>query len=86
MAQQKQPTIRQLSEGSPIQDLLLKACPPSKQGVKSITVLAKKMGVSSQTIYNWIKNNRIPPGRVKAIVKVSRKQVTLEMIVPFVVS
>lgn len=85
MATKKQPIIRQLSEGSPLQTLLLEACPPSKEGVKSITVLAEKMNLSSQTIYNWISKGRIPQDRVNSIVKLARGRVTLEMIIPFVV-
>lgn len=85
MATPKEPIIRRLSEGGPLQDLLLKICPPNNEGVKSITVLADKMGISSQAIYRWIENKRVPSAKVKTLVKLAGGRVTLEEIVPYVI-
>lgn len=85
MATKKQPTIRRLSQGGPLHDLLLEICPPNKEGVKSITVLAEKMGLSSQAVYGWIDNGRIPASRAKKLTELSKGRVTLEKIVKFVV-
>lgn len=85
MATTKQPIIRRLSEGGPLQDLLLKICPPNKEGVKSITVLADKMGISSQAIYRWIENKRIPSSKAKVLAKLAGGRVTLEEIVEYVI-
>lgn len=85
MTTSKPPVILKLTDGGPIQNLLFEACPPNKAGVKSIPVLAKAMGLSSQTVYYWIKKNRIPAAKAKALVKVSKGSVSLEMVVPFVV-
>ena len=81
----KEPVIRRLTEGGPVQAILLKACPPNTEGIKSITVLAEAMGMSPQAIYRWIENERIPQGKVKALVELSKGQVTLEEIVPHVI-
>lgn len=85
MVKTKEPIIRRLSEGGPLQDLLLKICPPNKEGVKSITVLADAMGISSQAIYRWIDNKRIPSAKTKTLVKLAAGRVTLEEIVPYVI-
>lgn len=85
MATKKPSTIRRLAEGGPVHDLLLKVCPPNKQGVKSITVLAKTMKLSSQALYGWIANERIPASRAKALVKLSKGGVSLEEVVKYVV-
>lgn len=85
MATTKQPIIRRLSEGGPLQDLLLKICPPNKEGIKSITVLADKMGISSQAIYRWIENKRIPSSKAKVLAKLAGGRATLEEIVEYVI-
>lgn len=85
MSTTKQPIIRRLSEGGPLQDLLLKICPPNKEGIKSITVLADKMGISSQAIYRWIENKRIPSSKAKVLAKLAGDRATLEEIVEYVI-
>ena len=52
----------------PLHDLLLQACPPDSKGKRSIMILAARLGVSYQRIYQWIEAERIPPKRVKDIV------------------
>jgi len=85
MKKTKPPTIRRLSDKGPLQELLLEICPPNKDGIKSITILAKALKLSSWAIYRWIDTNRIPPARVKMLVKVAKGRVTQEKIIPFVI-
>lgn len=70
--------IRRHRHLGPLHDLLLDACPPDKEGNKSIVILAKRLEISAQYIYAWIKTNRVPPKFVKPIVKLSRGRVTYE--------
>ena len=85
MTTTNEPVIRRLTEGGPVQAILLKVCPPNKEGIKSITVLAEAMGISAQAIYRWIENERIPQAKVRALVELSQGRVTLEEIVPHVI-
>lgn len=85
MTKTKTTTIRRLSDKGPLQDLLLEICPPDKDGMKSITVLAAAMTLSSWAVYRWIKTNRIPPQQVKRLVKLSKGLVPVERILPFVI-
>lgn len=71
----------------PLHDLLLKACPRSNSSSGSIpATLAPALGVSYQYIYRWIAEGRVPPKFVKKIVEVSDGRVTVEELVPFVIS
>lgn len=70
----------------PLHELLLKACPPDKDGKGSIrSTLAPALGVSMQYIYIWIRDKRIPPRFVKPIVEASGGHVTVEDLIPFVI-
>lgn len=81
-------------EGGPLHDLLLKACPPHKkvdgiyvpdpEGVRSITVLAHTLGMSAWGVHKWIKNNRVPPQKVRAIVDNNPEVVSLQDFSPYV--
>jgi hypothetical protein len=85
MARKKpDPTIRRLSDKGPLHDLLLKACPPDAEGVKSIPVLARAMKLSPWAIYRWIENARITPDRANEVVKLSKGGVTLEEFYPHI--
>lgn len=44
---------------SALHQLLLDVCPPDEKGNVSVVVLAKKMDVTPQAIYNIISRNRI---------------------------
>ena len=72
------------SDLGPLQDLLLRACPADKSGKRSIMILADKLNVSYQNVYKWIEAGRIPPKRVKDIVKISKGAVTFEELLEFV--
>lgn len=85
MTAKKKPLVRRLSQGDPLHDLLLEICPPNREGVKSITVLAAKMNLSSQSIYNWITKKRIPARQAKKLATLGKGRVSLEKIVKYVV-
>lgn len=83
------------SEGGPLHDLLLKACVPHKKtpegeyvpdkdGVRSITVLAHTLGMSAWGVHKWVKNNRVPPEKVKKMVENNPKKVSLSDFSPYV--
>lgn len=59
-----------------LQDLLLKACPPDKNGKRSIPVLAKHLGVSNQYVYRWIDEESVPPKYVRKLVEISDEKVS----------
>lgn len=66
--------------------LLIKACPPAKDGPGSIkSTLAPKVGVSYQFIYRWIERNKIPPKYVSVLVEAAEGRVTQEDLIPFVI-
>ncbi len=85
MKKSKPSTIRRLSDKGALQDLLLEICPPDKEGMKSITVLAAAMQLSSWAVYRWIKTNRIPSQQVKRLLALSKDRVPVEKILPFVI-
>jgi hypothetical protein len=77
--------IHRHSEGGPLHDLLLKACPQHPiSGVKSITVLSDFLGINAWSIHKWVKNGKIPAKRAKQIVDLADDRVTLAEFDPFV--
>lgn len=66
---------KQLGE---LQDLLLRACPVNDKGKRSIPVLAKHLGVSTQYVYRWIDDKSIPPKFVRRLVDMGDGKVTLD--------
>ena len=76
--------ISRYKQLGPLQDLLLKACPPDAEGKKSIPVLAKHLDVSHQYVYRWIADDAVPPRFVKRLVEISGGAVSLEEFHPFV--
>lgn len=77
-------TIKRHRENGPLHDLLLKACPPSKKGEKSITILAKALHVSASAVHRWIKRKKIPPKRAADVVTIADGRVTLANFSPFI--
>lgn len=71
-------------ENGPLHDLLLKACPPDENGVKSISVLSAIMGISAWSIHKWVQKGKIPPVRAVEVVDISEGRVTLADFSPFV--
>lgn len=70
-----------------LHQILLKACPAGTNSTCSIKgSLAPALGVSFQYIYRWVSTGRVPPKYVKAIVEVSEGRVSVEELLPFVIS
>ena len=67
----------------PLQDLLLRACPPDERGKTSIPALARALKISHQYIYRWIDEGIVPPKFVSRIVALSNGRVTLEQFHPY---
>lgn len=72
------PSILRKEDLGPLQDLLLKACPPDPEtGVKSIALLAKILKVNAFSIYKWIKAGHIPALRAQEIVDIANGEVSI---------
>lgn len=54
------------------------------KGVKSISVLAKLLGMSAWGVNKWIHKKSIPPKKAKAIVDMSEGRVALDEFSPFI--
>lgn len=67
-----------------LQKLLLKASPVNAHGNKTMSHLAKKIGVTRWAMQKWIIKQQIPPGRAMQIVEVSEERVSLDDFKPFV--
>jgi hypothetical protein len=79
----------------PFHDLLLAACPPMKKdekgrlyphpdGIKSIAVLAKLLGMTPWGVNLWIKKKRIPPMKAKEITELPGSAVKLDDFSPYI--
>lgn len=63
---------RSLKNLGPLHDLLLKACPPDADGVKSIPLLAEThLSMTPYGVYKWIKNAKIPPEKAALVVQIN---------------
>jgi len=79
------PYARQFSEGGPLKDLFIKACPPEPTtGAKSIPLLAKSVGVSKQALGHAMNRNKLTPDLGQKIVDVADGRVTLNDLVPYI--
>lgn len=77
--------VRKFKDLGELHALLLKACPPNDKGLVSIPILANKLGVSHQTVYDrWLKSNWLPADRVADILEIGEGRVTQEQLLPFV--
>ena len=76
--------IRSMRNLGPLHDLLLKACPPDENGVKSIPILAEAISMTSFGVYKWIKNVKIPADKAVRVVEISGGRVVLEEFHPYV--
>ena len=87
-------TLRNRDLG-PFHDLLLEACPPMKKGIsgvlfhspdgiKSIAILAKLLGMSPWGVNLWIKKQRIPPMKARAITELRGCEVPIERFSPYI--
>lgn len=65
---------RSLKNLGPLHDLLLKACPPDEDGVKSIPILAEThLSMTPYGVYKWIRNAKIPPEKAAAVVQINNE-------------
>lgn len=83
-----EPTKRRTSRPVPttLHSLLLKACPPEKEGPGSIRgTLAPALKVSYQYVYRWIEQNKLPPKFVKQLLEIGEGRVTQEELIEFVI-
>lgn len=70
-----------------LHQILLKACPVVENATCSIRgSLAPALGVSYQYVYRWISDGRVPAKYVKKIVEVADGRVTVDELLPFVIS
>lgn len=81
--------VRRLANKGPLQDLLIKCCPPTqtKRGKgesQSIPILAAALGMTSAGVYKWIDSGKMSPKRAKKCVELSNGRVTIEEFTPFV--
>lgn len=76
--------VRRFKEAGPLHDLLIQACPPSRDGSQSIPLLAEKLKMTPQGIYKWIQNGRVPPRQAVRVVQLSRGKVTLDDFTPYI--
>lgn len=75
--------VRKIKELGPLQDLLLRCCPPDEKGRTSISILAKAIGMSNYGVYLWIKHEYVPQKRIQQLVKLSGGKVKLNDFMPF---
>lgn len=62
--------------------VLLMACP---EGKKSITLVAKCLGVTRQAVYKWIKQGILPPTAVMPLVTASGGKLKKDDLLPYLV-
>ena len=81
---------RQYKDHGPLGDLLLKACRPDSEGIRSIPNLARQIDLAPMSLYKWIRKAKIPPERALMIVensinpKTGKSSVKLEDFHPYV--
>lgn len=69
--------IRRRKEMGPLQDVLLKFCPPDENGRRSIPLMAAALGISTQALYAHIRKKSLPVRRAKQVVQMSEGKITL---------
>lgn len=78
-------SVRRKNNKGALQDLLLKACPANEDGVRSIPILAKKLGCTTQTIYYWLTADKVPVARAQELVRLGKGElVRIEEFYPFI--
>ena len=78
------PTILRHRNLGLLHDIMLRACPPDIDGVKSINTLAEAMNRSHNALFQAIRKGRLTPQLALEIVKVSEARVNLEELHQFV--
>ena len=67
----------------PLHELILKACPLSKHGRPSITLLANRLDVTTQTIHRVTAINQISAKLARKICEASENPIAIEDFLPF---
>lgn len=68
----------------PLHDLLLRACPPNDEGMKSIAILAAATGYTPMALYKAIKASKMTPEMAIRIVGIADEGVSLDDFHPYV--
>lgn len=68
----------------PLQDLLLRVCPPDRDGAISVPILSRHLEMSPWGVYKWIRNAKIPGNKVTRLVELSAGRVRLDELLPYV--
>ncbi|MGH9933387.1 MAG: hypothetical protein ACREA9_29745 [Pyrinomonadaceae bacterium] len=76
--------IRRIKELGPLQDLLLKCCPPDGKGRRSIPLLAKQLDMTAYGVYKWIGDGHVPSKRIFELITLAKGAVTWEEFLPYV--
>jgi hypothetical protein len=76
--------IRRIKELGPLQDLLLKCCPPDGKGRRSIPLLAQQLNMTAYGVYTWIGDSHVPSKRVFELIALSKGAVTWDEFLPYV--
>lgn len=76
--------VRRFKDAGPLHDLLIQACPPTKDGSQSIPLLAERLKMTPQGVYKWITNGRVPPRQAVRVVQLSRGRVSLDDFTPYI--
>lgn len=77
-------SIRRLKQLGPLQDLLLKCCPPDDKGRQSIPILARALDMTSCGVYKWVSDNHLPSKRVFELITLSAGRARWEEFLPYV--
>ena len=72
------PTILRHRDLGPLHDIMLRACPPDVDGIKSINILAECMNRSHNALFQAIRKGRLTPALALEIVKVSQERVSID--------
>ena len=78
------PTAKAAAERTPRKDAAGELILPKFPQRRSISTLARALGVPAWTIYLWVKKGRLTPVRAKQVVEISEGRVTADDIRPFV--
>ena len=62
---------------NPLYQLLMKACPPNKNGQATVAQLARELGMSRWAIYRWINAQKMEPENVMKVVDIAEGRVTI---------
>ena len=74
---------RRLKYAGPLQDLLLRACPPAEDGTVSIHLLARAIDVKPNTLHRSIRSGRISRNVATRLLALPGERITRDDLLPF---